>query len=90
LAEGVHHLAEAFDTLSRRDEQRLATQAADAAIRNQRQLEHVYRTAMSALLGVEDLSEVTAKRELYRRLVRASDHLARVAERVWYAVLKMS
>ena len=34
--------------------------------------------------------EVTAKRELYRRLVRAGGDLGRVAERVWYAVLKES
>jgi hypothetical protein len=45
---------------------------------------------MSALIDVDDVREVTAKRELYRRLVRTSDHLANVAERVWYAVLKAS
>ncbi len=45
---------------------------------------------MSALLEVDDMAEVTARRELYRRLVRTSDHLATVAERVWYAVLKRS
>jgi uncharacterized protein Yka (UPF0111/DUF47 family) len=90
LAEGVRNLAAAFDALgdsSRRDD---ATRAADRAIKNQRRVEHRYRAAMSALIGVEDVREVTAKRELYRRLVRTSDHLANVAERVWYAVLKAS
>jgi len=43
---------------------------------------------MSALIEVDDIAEVTARRELYRRLVRTGDHLAAVAERIWYAVLK--
>ena len=88
LAEGVRNLAAAFDALSDRSRRDEATHAADRAIKNQRRLEHRYRAAMSALIDVEDLREVTAKRELYRRLVRTSDHLASVAERVWYAVLK--
>jgi hypothetical protein len=45
---------------------------------------------MSALIENEDLREVTARRELYRRLARAGDELVRVAERVWYSVLKES
>ena len=60
------------------------------AIKNQRHLEHAYRSAMSALIDVGDVREVTAKHELYRRLVRTSDHLALLAGRVWYAVLKAS
>jgi len=91
LDEGVRNLAAAFDALADRAGGRdAATQAADRAIKNQRRLEHRYRAAMSALINVEDVREVTAKRELYRRLVRTSDHLANVAERVWYAVLKAS
>jgi len=90
LAEGVRNLARAFDGLALHRDQRAATQAADKAIKNQRKLEHAYRSAMSALIDVEDLREVTTKRELYRRLVRTSDLLATVAERVWYAVLKAS
>jgi hypothetical protein len=45
---------------------------------------------MSALIDVDDLREVAAKRELYRRLSRASDELRDVAERVWYSALKES
>lgn len=45
---------------------------------------------MSALVEVEDLREVAAHRELYRRLARTGDNLVRVAERVWYSVLKES
>ena len=90
LDDGVRNLAAAFDALADRSGRDAATQAADRAIKNQRRLEHRYRAAMSALIDVEDVREVTAKRELYRRLVRTSDHLANVAERVWYAVLKAS
>ena len=45
---------------------------------------------MSALVAVDDLREVAAKRELYSRLARTSDELREVAERVWYSVLKES
>ena len=90
LDDGVKNLAAAFGALGDRGGRDAATQAADRAIKNQRRLEHRYRAAMSALIDVEDVREVTAKRELYRRLVRTSDHLASVAERVWYAVLKAS
>jgi uncharacterized protein Yka (UPF0111/DUF47 family) len=87
LADGTKHLREAFDALA--GERRThATDAADAAVASQRNLEHVYRTAMSALIEIEDLREVAAKRELYRRLSRTSDQLISVAERVWYSVLK--
>jgi uncharacterized protein Yka (UPF0111/DUF47 family) len=92
LAEGVLHLADAFVGLGRggRDEGggRLATEAADAAVKSQRQLERVYRGAMSALLEVDDLREVMGRRELYRRFSRVSEDLVDVAERVWYATFK--
>jgi glutamine synthetase adenylyltransferase len=58
------------------------------AVASQRRLERVYRRAMSALIDVDDLRELAAKRELYRRLARTADQLVGVAERVWYSVLK--
>lgn len=90
LAGGVRNLADAFDALGQRGREDEATAAADRAIKEQRRLEHTYRRAMSDLIDVEDVREVTAKRELYRRLVRTSNRLAAVAERVWYSVLKAS
>jgi hypothetical protein len=90
LLHGVRNVATAFQALANRPGSPTASSSADRAIHNQRNLEHIYRRAMSALIDVEDVREVTAKRELYRRLVRTSDHLAAVAERVWYAVLKGS
>jgi hypothetical protein len=89
LTAGTLQLADAFAALGggARSE---ATAAADRAAKSQSRLEHVYRAAMSALVAVDDLREVAAKRELYRRLARTSDDLREVAERVWYSVLKQS
>lgn len=82
LGEGLAHFAEG--------DRSGATALADRAVKDQRNLQHTYREAMSALIENEDLREVAAKRELYRRLARAGDELVRVAERVWYSVLKES
>jgi uncharacterized protein Yka (UPF0111/DUF47 family) len=89
LAEGVAHLADAFAALDR-DGNTLATEAATRAAKTQSRLEHIYRRAMSALVTSDDLREIAAKRELYRRLARTGDDLREVAERIWYAVLKQS
>jgi uncharacterized protein Yka (UPF0111/DUF47 family) len=89
LAEGTRRLAEAFAALASGDSV-AARAAADAAVKQQRHLEHVYRRAMSALVEIDDLRELAAKRELYRRVARTSERLIDVAERVWYAVLKTS
>jgi uncharacterized protein Yka (UPF0111/DUF47 family) len=90
VAEGVRHLADAFERLATRpgDNGAAATAAADEAIRSERQLERVYRKAMSALVEERDLREVMGRRELYRRLSRISEDVAEVAERVWYASVK--
>jgi uncharacterized protein Yka (UPF0111/DUF47 family) len=89
LSEGTCRLADAFAALARHDQQ-AATDAADEAVKLQRRLEHVYRAAMSALIDREDVREIAARRELYRRLARTSDRIVDVAERVWYSVLKES
>jgi uncharacterized protein Yka (UPF0111/DUF47 family) len=88
LAEGVHHLATAFAALVADNDR--ATQEADAAIKCQRAIERSYRKAMSDLQAVDDVSEVTGRRELYRRYARLGETLVGVAERVWYAVVKTS
>ncbi|MGZ4203266.1 MAG: DUF47 domain-containing protein, partial [Thermoleophilaceae bacterium] len=87
LAAGTGHLADAFAALAERRTD-AATEAADAAVKSQRDGEHIYRQAMSALIDLDDLRLIAARRELYRRLARASDQLVEVAERVWYSVLK--
>jgi uncharacterized protein Yka (UPF0111/DUF47 family) len=65
-----------------------ATARAEAAIKAARRVERVYRTAMGDLLTVDDLREVMARRELYRRGARIGDALVEVAERVLYAIVK--
>jgi uncharacterized protein Yka (UPF0111/DUF47 family) len=86
LSEGVQHLAEAFEHLTSHEGN--VTDAADAAVKSERNLERVYRRAMSALLDVEDLREVMGRREIYRRFARVADHLVDTADRVWYSVVK--
>jgi uncharacterized protein Yka (UPF0111/DUF47 family) len=89
LRAGTGHLAEAFDHIGEPTRGQ-ATAAADAAVKSQRQLERVYRRAMSSLLESDDLREVMARREMYRRLARIADQIVAVAERVWYAAVKES
>jgi uncharacterized protein Yka (UPF0111/DUF47 family) len=89
LADGTRNLKDAFVELEK-DGSGEATVPADAAVKNHRHLEKTYRAAMSALVEVSDIREVTARRELYRRFSRTGDELARVAERIWYAVLKQT
>jgi uncharacterized protein Yka (UPF0111/DUF47 family) len=86
LREGVAHIDEAVEGLQKRRSD--ATTSADDAIKDVRHIERVYREAMAGLLELDDLREVTARRELYRRFSRLGDALAEVAERVWYAVIK--
>jgi hypothetical protein len=85
-AEGVRHITRAFVVITNGDDE--ATVEADAAIKCERQIERRYRAAMSALRGVEDLAQVTAWREMYRRYSRLAEAIVLVAERVWYAVVK--
>jgi uncharacterized protein Yka (UPF0111/DUF47 family) len=86
LRDGQAHLCEAIDALGHDDDR--ATRASDEAVASCREVEHVYRAAMSDLLALDDVREVIARRELYRRFSRAADAVELVAERVWYAVVK--
>jgi hypothetical protein len=91
LAEGVRHLVDAFvqlGTAGGDDNGQAATTDADEAIKTGRQLERVYRKAMSALVKENDLRAVMGRRELYRRFSRISEDVTEVAERVWYASVK--
>ena len=89
LAAATRQLDEAFRRFAAGD-RTAATELADKAVKQQRHLQHSYRAAMSALIENPDLREVSARRELYRRLARGGDELVLVAERVWYSVLKES
>ena len=86
LTLGVRNLVSAFPLLVSEPDR--ATEFANAAVQKQRDIEHVYRRAMSALLDVEEIREVTGRRELYRRCSRMGDAVVGVAHRIWYAVVK--
>jgi uncharacterized protein Yka (UPF0111/DUF47 family) len=87
LAEGVRHLQVAFSALDRTSTAS-ATEAADAAVKSQRNLERTYRQAAGDLLAVTDISVVTARREFYRRVSAISDDIVAVADRIWYSQVK--
>lgn len=86
VANGVRELVAAFPLLGTDGE--AATAHADAAVKCRREIERVYRRAMSSLLEEEGLREVVGRRELYRRSARMGDAVERVAHRIWYAVVK--
>jgi uncharacterized protein len=88
LASFTQRLDDAIARLEPRDGD--ATDAADSAIKEARRLERVYRAAMAELLEVDDLREVMARRELYRRCSRMGEAAVDVAERVLYAAVKES
>jgi uncharacterized protein Yka (UPF0111/DUF47 family) len=64
--------------------------AAEAAIKDTRHIEKAYRRGMAALIEREDLRDVIARRELYRRCSRIADAIRDVAERIEYALAKES
>lgn len=88
LADGVHRLGAAFTALS--GDFTTADTEALAAIKAQRKLERVYRRAMSKLIEKDDLREVAGRQELYRRMIRISENVVLVADRVMYATVKES
>jgi uncharacterized protein Yka (UPF0111/DUF47 family) len=88
LAEALRHIQQAIARLGGDGGDPIAS--ADAAIKAERRLERCYRAAMAALLEIDDLREVMARRELYRRCSRIGEGAADVAERVIYAVVKES
>ena len=66
LAEGVRGISRGVRAARGRSDGAAATEAADRAAKSQSRVEKVYRQSMSALVAVDDLREVAAKRELYR------------------------
>lgn len=83
---GVQHLRTAMLHLDKDGE--VATREADLAVSAERQMEKIYRDAMRGLLAVDDLREVMTRGEFYRRTLDIGQRLTRVADRVWYAVVK--
>lgn len=88
LADGLRHIDSGIALLG--SDVDAATEAADAAITVERQLEHAYYAGMAELLAVEDRNERIARRELYRSCSRLGETVVDVAERIAYAVMKES
>lgn len=86
LGKAVRHIEQAI--LGMGPESGDATEAADAALSAERELERAYYQGMADLLDVKDMRERIARRELYRRLSRIGETVTDVAERVVYAVVK--
>ena len=86
VRDGVRHVDAAFGALASDGDE--AIREADAATKCERNLERSYRTAMSELLAVDEIADVMARRELYRRYARLGESLAHVAERIWYSEVK--
>lgn len=84
--DGVRELAAGLALLMADPDQ--ATAHADAAVAADRRMEKRYRAAMRDSLAVEDLRLAVNRRELYRRMLELAEAEARVADRVWYAVVK--
>ena len=89
LAESMRAIDHALQALGTADETG-ATDAADAAIAAERQLERRYYDGMGVLLDHHGRAERIARRELYRRCARIGELVIDVAERVVYAVVKQS
>ena len=86
IAAGVQHLRTAIEHLATGKD--LATKEADLAVSRERRMEKIYRDGMQGLLTMENLREVAARGELYRRTLDIGERLTRVADRIWYAVVK--
>lgn len=92
LALGVEHLQTAFSYLDVKPGRSAVpvTDGADEAVKSQRDLERVYRQAASDLLAVNDIADLAARREFYRRVSAISDDIVSVADRIWYSRVKES
>lgn len=83
---GVGRLAGALRALPK--DPATATTQADAAVKNARHIEKRYVAAIRELIAVPDHQETFVLREHYHDCLRVGERIERVADRVWYAVVK--
>ena len=91
LAEGVSHLATAFNALERDSGtpprgHRGRRRRGEIAARSGADLSPGRRRSA----GVTDIRVVVARREFYRRISAISDDIVSVADRIWYSRVKES
>jgi len=86
LEAGLRLTRQAFDQLALHGDQ--ATKLADQINARESAMEKIYRAGMQALSSGDDVREIINRRELYRRTLETGERMARVADRIWYAVVK--
>jgi uncharacterized protein Yka (UPF0111/DUF47 family) len=83
---GVRHLATALGALPK--DPKTATDEADAAVKNVRHIEKRYVRAIRELSDGDDLPRALLLREHMEDCLQVGERIERVADRVWYAVVK--
>lgn len=83
---GVRHLANALGALPK--DPQTATAEADAAVKNVRHIEKRYVQAIRELSDGDDLPRALLRREHMEDCLQVGERIERVADRVWYAVVK--
>ncbi len=86
LASGTNDVVEGLRGLGKSGKE--AGVQADAASQAIHHLERDYREAMVGLLERDNLREVIASQDIYRRYLNVSEAVMSVADRLWYAVLR--
>jgi uncharacterized protein Yka (UPF0111/DUF47 family) len=86
LASGMRAIVDSLKLLH--DDPKSAGRLSDAASDAVHHVERDYRQAMAALLEIDDLRAVLAAQDLYRRYLHLAESIVRVADRLWYIVLR--
>ena len=80
--------AEAISTPPDAVVEQMASELADQINARESAMEKIYRAGMQELSSGDDVREIINRRELYRRTLETGERMARVADRIWYAVVK--
>jgi len=88
LKDGVDALAVGFAKLATQPAS--AAQDADAARKAERRAEKQYRVALSTLFEGDDYKTMFKRREIYRHLTNAAEHMAQCANTLHDIVVKIS
>ncbi len=88
IKEGVESLSKGFTLLAKTPAE--AAQYADAARKAERRAEKQYRIALSTLFEGNDYVNMFKRREIYRHLTNAAQHMALCANRLHDIVVKIS
>ena len=83
---GVRHLAQALAAIPK--DPQTATAEADAAVKNVRHIEKRYARAIRELPDGEDTHAMLLQREHFEDCLQVGERIERVADRIWYAVVK--